>query len=105
MTQKIRIATMYPGAVRNHIHAIDGKNHAAAKRNPGKNDLSRRLTASEPYIAIPTKARGHQPQGGIDAATSKPERIGTKERRIMSVTLRAQRSETLFSLLDDKKIK
>jgi hypothetical protein len=29
---------MYPGAVRNHIHAIEGKNHAAAKRKPVEKD-------------------------------------------------------------------
>jgi hypothetical protein len=40
--QKMITAAMYPGAVRNHIHAIDGKNHAAAKRNPVENDFSRR---------------------------------------------------------------
>jgi hypothetical protein len=31
-----------------------------------------------PYIAIPAKPSGHQPQGGIDAAMSKPESIGKK---------------------------
>ena len=84
---------MYPGAVRNHIHAIEGKNHATAKRNPGKNDLSRRLTAPEPYIAIPTKASGHQPQGGIDAATKSPANTKRNELRLMSFTNEAWQGE------------
>ena len=94
---------MYPGAVRNHIHAIEGKNHAAAKRKPVEKALSLRCTATEPYNPIPKKPSGHQPHGGIDAATSKPESIGTKERRIMFATPRAQHTETLFFLLDDKR--
>ena len=94
---------MYPGAVRNHIHAIDGKNHAAAKRKPVENDCSRRRTAAEPYNAMPIKAVGHQPHGGMDAATNNPARIGKEVRRIMSVTPREQRSETLFSLWGDKR--
>jgi len=94
---------MYPGAVRNHIHAIDGKNHAAAKRKPVENDCSRRRTATDPYIAIPAKPSGHQPHGGIDAATNSPASIGKKDRRIMSATPHAQRSEMMFSLSGDKR--
>jgi hypothetical protein len=93
---------MYPGAVRNHIHAIDGKNHATAKTKPGKNGLSRRLTAPEPYIAIPTKASGHQPQGGIDAATRRPESIATKAWRVTFEVLLAQHNEMLSFLWDDR---
>ena len=85
---------MYPGAVRNHIHAIEGKNHAAAKRNPVEKALSLRRNAAEPYNAMPIKASGHQPHGGMDAATNNPARIGKKVRRIMSATPREQRSET-----------
>jgi hypothetical protein len=38
-----RITAMtYPGAVRNHIHAIAGKNHAQANRKPVRKSFSPR---------------------------------------------------------------
>ena len=96
ITQKISTATMYPGADRNHIHANDGKNHAAAKRKPLEKECSLRRTATEPYIAIPTKPSGHQPHGGIDAATKRPANTGRNERRLMSFTNEAWQGEQVL---------
>ena len=94
---------MYPGAVRNHIHAIEGKNHPIAKRKPVENEVSRRRTAAVPYIAIPTKASGHQPQGGIDAVTSRPESNGTRALLITFEVLLVRCNEMLSFLSDDMK--
>jgi hypothetical protein len=42
------VAMRYPGAVRNHIHAIAGKNQAKAKRKPVRKSLSpRRFFATD----------------------------------------------------------
>jgi len=84
---------MYPGAVRNHIHAIEGKNHAAAKRKPVEKALSLRRNAAEPYNAMPIKASGHQPHGGMDAATNNPARTRRNELRLMLFTNVARQGE------------
>ncbi|CAB4619057.1 unannotated protein [freshwater metagenome] len=84
MTLKMMTAAKYPGFVRNHIHAIAGKNQAKAKKNAVlKGREPRRSTAVRTYIATPKNARGHHPQGGMEAATSRPATIGVKARLIM----------------------
>ena len=87
---------MYPGAVRNHIHAIEGKNHAAANRKPVEKALSLRCTATEPYNPIPIKPSGHQPHGGIDAATNNPATRRRNELRLMLFTNEGRQGEQVL---------
>ena len=66
----------YPGAVRNHIHDMAGRNQPVAKTKPvakRRRGVSARYSRLQ-YIASPTNDRGHQPQGGMEAATSSPAR-------------------------------
>ena len=74
---------MYPGAVKNHIHASAGKNQPKPKTKPVVNRWRAReaVSSSEVNIARPTKAKGHQPHGGIDEATSNPAMSARAKRR------------------------
>ena len=74
---------MYPGAVKNHIHASAGKNQPKPKTKPVVNRWRAldAVSSSEVNIARPTKAKGHQPHGGIDEATSNPAMSARAKRR------------------------
>lgn len=77
---------MYPGGVKNHIHASAGKNQPKPKTNPVVNRWRAldAVSSSEVNIARPTNAKGHQPHGGIDEATSNPAiNVRAKRRRLL----------------------
>jgi hypothetical protein len=84
------MATMrYPGGDRNHIHAIAGRNQPRQNKNAVVNeDVVRRRRATDAYNAIPKKLSGHQPHGGIDAATRSPAATGDITFRITKQMLR-----------------
>ena len=78
---------MYPGDVKNHIHDKAGRNQPMPKMNPTVNRwrvLSARISW-DVKNAMPIKARGHQPHGGIDAATSTPAMKVLTRRRLTTI--------------------
>ena len=77
-----RMSTSQPGGVRSQIQAVPGSSHAAATSivRP-KRRLAGWSTSRRSRRAMPGKAAGHQPHGGIEAASNRPASTAVAEIR------------------------